>query len=129
MSALRRQSAKAEKEMNTNPVITPVVDLSGVKKSAQTVSGMFNATTGVRATGTIAAYTDTGTGNKSGANQNGSNSSVTYNFNQVNNSPKALDRSEIYRQTNNQFATLRNASSASLATGGAKKLIATGEYA
>lgn len=127
--AIEDAAAKAEKEMNTNPIITPVVDLSGVKRSAQAVSGMFSATTGVTATGTIAAYTDTGTGNKSGTNQNGSNSSVTYNFNQVNNSPKALDRSEIYRQTNNQFAALKNASSASLATGGAKKLIATGEYA
>ena len=31
----------------------------------------------------------------------------TYNFNQINNSPKALTRLEIYRQTRNQFAQLK----------------------
>lgn len=31
----------------------------------------------------------------------------TYNFNQINNSPKALNRLEIYRQTRNQFAQFK----------------------
>ena len=42
--------------------------------------------------------------------QNGggaSSSQVEYVFNQTNNSPKALSRVEIYRQTKNQFALMK----------------------
>ena len=38
-------------------------------------------------------------------NQNGG--SNTYNFNQYNYSPKALSRIDLYRQTNNQFAMMK----------------------
>ena len=32
---------------------------------------------------------------------------ATYNFNQYNTSPKALSRTDLYRQTKNQFAMLK----------------------
>lgn len=38
---------------------------------------------------------------------------TTYNFNQTNNSPKALSSAEIYRQTNTQFARFKNVVSSS----------------
>lgn len=48
------------------------------------------------------ATSETGRSGKVGA----SNSTINYNFNQVNNSPKALSTIEIYRQTKNQFSQL-----------------------
>ena len=58
----------------------------------------------------IAVNASAGSWSKSVPNGSGSGSSgAVVNFTQNNYSPKALSRTEIYRQTNNQFAMLRGA--------------------
>ena len=85
-----------------NPTITPVVDMSNVEESANSLSSMFRGTnldlSGSVGSAQSVAY---------GLRQNGSSSAdstesqrgTNVNFTQINNSPKALDRLEIYRQT------------------------------
>ena len=79
-----------------NPVIRPTLDLSNITNGARQINSMFNnQKLGVN--GEI--------GQNGGAGLTGAN----YNFVQNNYSPKALSRTEIYRQTSNQFATLKGA--------------------
>lgn len=85
--------ALASEEINTNPVITPVLDLDEVRKQAQETDKLFGDTQA-----NVAAALNPEI-------QNGANSGVT--FVQNNYSPKALDALEIYRQTRNQFASVR----------------------
>lgn len=82
--------------MDFNPVITPTLDLSRVTAGANRISSMFDNAK-ISATGEVG--------------QNGENGAfgATYNFTQNNYSPKALSRSEIYRQTKNQFSQLKGA--------------------
>ena len=119
--AIENAANLAQSQVNTTPTITPIVDLSNVKKSAQSINGMLSASSAVKATGTIAAYTDTATSKSAGlyGNQNKSGSSVTYNFNQTNVSPSPLNRTEIYRQTSNQFAAFK---STTINSGGGKNV-------
>ena len=70
-------------------------DLSSVYDKVMDVSSSFDRARKSRAD-SEAATQNTGEGNK-------------FEFNQYNYSPKALTRSEIYRQTNNQFSAFRKA--------------------
>ena len=83
-----------------DPVITPVLDLSKVNSGIRTLNSTFSSQQALNAAGSISNL------------QNGQlNGGV--NFIQNNYSPKALSRTEIYRQTNNQLTMLRR-----VATGG-----------
>lgn len=82
--------------IDINPVIRPTLDLSNVKSQAGAISGLFNERE-------IAANGNLQNGSNSG---NGSGNNIT--FNQYNNSPKALSRIDIYRQTKNQISQLRS---------------------
>lgn len=98
-------------DMFSEPVIRPIVDLSNVQKSISEVNALFNEAirlTSINAdsvSGSIAMRHR----NYDGNIQNGSSGNTTnyFNFNQTNNSPKALPRIDIYRQTNNQFARFK----------------------
>lgn len=102
-------------DFDVDPVIRPVVDLSDVQRGAKEIGALMNQTYDLssvydkvmdvsssfdRARKSRAdsetATQNTGEGNK-------------FEFNQYNYSPKALTRSEIYRQTNNQFSAFRKA--------------------
>lgn len=100
LSAIRSTAQRINDEFNsiveTNPVITPTLDLSGITRNARELNSMFNAQIDAKAS----ANED------SSENQNG-NGNMT--FVQNNYSPKALSREEIYRQTRNQFALAREA--------------------
>ena len=92
------------------PTIRPVLDLDGVRDGMKGFDGLF-ADRGINVYGNakMAAesaprYSGDQTLDKVAA-ANSASSSVT--FNQYNSSPKALSRSDIYRQTNNQLATMR----------------------
>lgn len=85
-------------ELDLNPVIKPILDLSKVSAKAQAINSMMENTT-------IGATIHTTNGDDE-TNQNGG---VTYNFEQNNYSPKALSTLEIYRQTRNQFAMAKEA--------------------
>ena len=87
---------------DNTPVIKPILDLSNVSRGAIEMKRMFDATH-------VAASVDA----ESEENQNGANgdSAASYTFVQNNYSPKELSRIDIYRQTKNQFAMLRSATS------------------
>ena len=97
-----------------NPTITPVLNLSNVEKGAQRVSSMFR---GLDVSGTYRNALSAGS--SFGAREKGTEDQVTegekgstvnhWNLTQNNYSPKALSRADIYRQTRNQFATLKEA--------------------
>ena len=95
--AINRIMEFVDGDLDTSPVITPVIDLDSVRKQAEEMNGLFgDMSTHVNA----ALYPQ---------NQNGqSNANNGMTFIQNNYSPEALDRLEIYRQTRNQFAQARN---------------------
>jgi tape measure domain-containing protein len=81
-----------------NPIIRPIVDLDNIPRSEDIVGDLFrNVNIGIGQTESLAFQDSTSDG---GQDQDG----VT--FNQYNYSPKALDRTAIYRQTKTQVAQL-----------------------
>lgn len=93
-SAYNAAMAALNSEMNTQPVISPVLDLSGVKSNVGKVDALINS--GKVKTGLA------GVSAKDSANGN-----IT--FIQNNYSPKALSRTDIYRQTKNQVSNMKGA--------------------
>ena len=94
------------------PTIKPVLDLSDVKMGASGINGMLSGA-GISVSGAYSAASTINQGS-SGTNSAipvsvpvGAGASITYN--QYNNSPKALSRIEIYRQTQNQLSTIKGA--------------------
>ena len=87
-----------------NPTITPILDLSQVKKDAATVSDMLSLPA-FDVSGTYASAKNASSdfeSNRTGDDETAQNGSApSYTFNQTNNSPKALSPIEIYRQTDN----------------------------
>lgn len=110
-SAIQTLSSSIENGIDSNPTITPILDLSNVEKGASKLSTMFNGGT-VRAStqaGSIAASrnaTDIVVTPKPAA------SVVNNNFTQNNYSPKALSRADIYRQTKSQFSAMERMANA-----------------
>lgn len=84
-----------------SPVITPVLDLSEAKASADDLRSMFGAET---FRGVQSATSDIGSRPSHSDSQNGSGKTVI--FNQYNNSPKALSETEIYRQTKSSISRI-----------------------
>lgn len=95
---------------NFAPTIRPVIDFDELQHQTDKIPKMFGRTglnlsaANMRAN-RIATPAQSSSQNGSGA----SNSQTTYNFTQNNYSPKALSKSEIYRQTRNQFSQLKGA--------------------
>ena len=90
-------------DLDLYPVITPVLDLSGVKSSADSMNAMFQSQSLSLDMVYANAVQAAATYDASNAKADSALSTVTnnYTFNQTNNSPKALSQTEIYRQTNN----------------------------
>lgn len=89
--------------------IRPVLDLSLVEQGAQKAGELFSgfnlSGTYNRALSASGSFGGKLTSNDDvNAETNSQSGGVNMTFNQYNNSPKSLSRSEIYRQTNNQFA-------------------------
>lgn len=98
-------------------VIRPVVDMSDVEEKSRLISSTLsqNAAIDVSASNYRAQKAVVKTEN-SDKNQNelqNANKGTVVNYTQINNSPKALDRTTIYRQTKNQLSTLKGALSKS----------------
>ena len=94
------------------PTIRPILDLSSVQNGSRELADMFNGrSVSATITGNVsdrlnknAAYAS----EIANTVRDKSNSVVqNYTFNQTNNSPKALDRYQIYRQTRNQIAMMK----------------------
>lgn len=99
-------------DANFTPIIRPVLDLTDVKKGAAQI-GPILGTTPLKVDSSSAAAKDASAGlaaNQAVLQQNelvGVEPSVQ--LTQINNSPKALNAVEIYRQTNNQLSTVKGA--------------------
>lgn len=96
----------AEEELDDDFTITPVLDLSDIRNEAETLDTLF-------ANKQIAGIESARKLQNEGKSSNSSNSNQpitnNYNFNQTNNSPKALTTTEIYRQSKNIFSQLKGA--------------------
>lgn len=101
-------------EMDTEPTIRPVLDMTNVQNGVSEINSLFTkglnmsasynkALSATRDNKISSVATDGASGNYQ---QPASN---TYSFVQNNYSPKALSRKDIYRQTKNQFAAMKGA--------------------
>lgn len=96
--------------IDIHPVITPVLDLSSVKKDASTIGSMF-ATKPISVDAVYSSAQDASEGyynnQKPNPDDPGTSSGDTFTYNQYNTSPKALSTGEIYRQTKNQLSVAK----------------------
>jgi tape measure domain-containing protein len=109
-SAISRINDALNSNLDMNPVIRPVVDLTNVEGSGRSIDSIFG-NKGIQLSGSM--------NNLSLAaarmNQNGSGTQINQaektgtiiTFNQTNTSPKALSPFEIYRETRNQLLMLK----------------------
>jgi regulatory protein YycI of two-component signal transduction system YycFG len=106
-NSIKRISEIVDSDIDSQPTIRPVLDLSNVESGTARLNSMFSRTQAMQ----ISAGMSRNHGEEI---QNGVNSSTnsgnTYQFTQNNYSPKALSRAEIYRQTKNQFAAMKEVS-------------------
>lgn len=99
-------------DVDLSPKITPVLDLTNIRKEAEKIGSMFR-TQPIVIEGTVKAAKTASDGfedNREVAAQNEEDArrgDVT--FNQYNTSPKALSEAEIYRQTKNQLSKAKEA--------------------
>lgn len=107
---LSNMSDAIGRDVNTTPVISPVLDLTNVRKDASQLDSLFSVKPiGAKATFLSANAAAVGYDNNQNAsvtdNMESGNTSVT--FVQNNTSPKALSTAEIYRNTNNQISRVK----------------------
>lgn len=96
-----------------DPTITPVLDLTQVRKDAGEITDLLKMPT-FDVNGSYNGAKNAKAGYESNRTENedaSANSATgdTWNFQQVNNSPKALSTVEIYRQTNNMISKMKGA--------------------
>ena len=94
--------------LESDPTIKPILDLSQVESEANRLNAMLSRDQAMSISSSRARINDY-------ENQNGNNSGssgATFTFTQINNSPKALNRIEIYRQTKNQISAMKEVVSA-----------------
>jgi uncharacterized coiled-coil DUF342 family protein len=93
-------------DIDDRPTITPVLDLSSVKRGARSIGGMFTgAAFSVDSAYSKAVQAHAGyMSNRNAAAQTDERSVSAITYNQYNTSPKALSEAEIYRQTKNQLS-------------------------
>lgn len=89
-----------------NPVIKPVIDLDSVHAGAKAIASLMGGTSSMNVAATVSGRLDSTSTTSTPVADNGPNQTVV-NFNQTNNSPKALSRLDIYRQTHNQLRVLK----------------------
>jgi hypothetical protein len=104
--------AMLEADVDMTPVISPVLDLSGVRKDASGLAALFGGQ-GINVGSTYSGAADATNGymrNKAAAEEAGVPVEGDHiEFVQNNYSPKALSQAEIYRNTNNQISRAKGA--------------------
>ena len=90
-------------DIDNEPTIRPVLDLSNVESGTARLNAMFSRTQAINVSSSM--NEQVGKEIQNGSDVNGSN--PIYQFTQNNYSPKALSRAEIYRQTKNQFSVMK----------------------
>lgn len=110
-SAVSMISGMIEDGINAEPTIRPVLDLTDIQNGMAGIDGMFAS--GFEVSGLYRRALNAGISTSNIAALNGrlnqEHPTSTYNFTQNNYSPKALSRSEIYRQTRNQISLMKGA--------------------
>ena len=103
-------AATMDEDFDYEPTIRPVLDMDEVDNSLNSFDRSF-ANRSMNLAGSISRVQKAAPADKyadsvnPSQNQNGG--PTTYNFTQNNYSPKALSRIDLYRQTNNQFAMMK----------------------
>ena len=93
-----------------NPVIKPEMDLSNIQNGFSRINDMASKRLAVQTAASFNDYKQSTRSNNKNNTNNGNkvpDSGNTYQFTQNNYSPKALSRTDIYRQTKNQFAAMK----------------------
>lgn len=102
-------------EVNMNPTIRPVLDLTAIKRDGAHIEGMLG-TPSLSLSGTYDKASALSVADRMRReNINGATSEAVtseakgdqYNFTQINNSPKAISSADTYRGTKNQISALR----------------------
>lgn len=101
-NAIKKMQSTIDGSIDAQPTIRPVLDLSDVESKSSRLNSLFSRSQALSISTGIQAEHDSKLQNE-GNSQTASNS---YNFTQNNYSPKALSRTEIYRQTKNQFSAM-----------------------
>lgn len=91
-----------------SPVITPVLDLSKVSDDFYSLNAMLSREQAVIVGNSLDANANSNKNNQNDSDDSNSGD-VYYEFTQNNYSPTALSRADIYRQTKNQFAMVKEA--------------------
>ena len=113
-SAIRHISDIVNREMDTEPTIRPVLDMTNVQNGVSEINSLFTKGLNMSASynKALSAARDNKISSVAADNASGNYqqpASNTYSFVQNNYSPKALSRKDIYRQTKNQFAAMKGA--------------------
>lgn len=101
-NAIAKVKDMIDNGVDGQPTIRPILDLSDVEEKSHRLNTMFSRSQALTVSTGIAASRGQNLQNED-TNPNTGNS---YNFTQNNYSPKALSRTEIYRQTKNQFSAM-----------------------
>ncbi len=101
-NAIAKVKDMIDNGVDTQPMIRPILDLSDVEEKSHRLNTLFSRSQALTVSTGIAAFRERNLQNED-VNPNTGNS---YNFTQNNYSPKALSRTEIYRQTKNQFSAM-----------------------
>jgi len=94
----------AQIDMDVNPTITPVLDLTQVKQEAKKLGDISNVTP-IRVAAEISAAREA----QLNTDVDPETGAKVFKFEQTNISPVALSEAEIYRQTNNQLSQAKSA--------------------
>lgn len=101
-NAIAKVKDMIDNGVDGQPTIRPILDLSDVEEKSHRLNTLFSRSQALTVSAGIAAARGRNLQNED-TNPNTGNS---YNFTQNNYSPKALSRTEIYRQTKNQFSAM-----------------------
>lgn len=101
-NAIAKVKDMIDNGVDGQPTIRPILDLSDVEEKSHRLNTLFSRSQALTVSTGIAAARVRNLQNED-TNPNTGNS---YNFTQNNYSPKALSRTEIYRQTKNQFSAM-----------------------
>ena len=101
-NAIAKVKGMIDNGVDGQPTIRPILDLSDVEEKSHRLNTLFSRSQALTVSTGIAAARERNLKNED-TNPNTGNS---YNFTQNNYSPKALSRTEIYRQTKNQFSAM-----------------------
>lgn len=101
-NAIAKVKEMIDNGVDTQPMIRPILDLSDIEEKSHRLNTLFSRSQALTVSTGIAASRERNLQNED-TNPNTGNS---YKFVQNNYSPKALSRTEIYRQTKNQFSAM-----------------------